>query len=233
MKPLFKLGRKLTKAEKETKRSDNIKAAIHEQAMLRRDRIKAEKVLLQTKYLNVVKGSKKIHNLVINSNHEDPVKLFEHLMDLSVVFEADTPLTKPIIHSVNEDKSTTMPMIEILRTIGIICGDSSRWMRWCDRNILEALSYNPRGVYNSVLNKIIQIRARKNFLIQTNADGKVKIHKHPKTDPYTEEEKAAMLNKAKEDEHIKRMGIGTEAFSEVKNIHESAEVEVARMPFTW
>ena len=38
-----------------------------------------------------------------------------------------------------------------------------------------------------------------------------------------------MLNKAKEDEHIKRMGIGTEAFSEVKNIHESAEVEVARM----
>jgi hypothetical protein len=88
---------------------------------------------------------------------------------------------------------------------------------------------NPIGIVNNALNRRILKKAEKNFLYQISPDGKVKIHKHPKHMPLTEEQKVLMLAKAKEDEHRRRVGVSSDTHTAITEIQDGVEIEIQRI----
>lgn len=217
------------KTNKELIRKDRIAKSLESAIEKRRLAIEKNKELNRTIFRKTIINNKKVKNAIIEVAPNDPKKLLDQLINLADIYEDYGQLTKSMIHDVNKDKATLNDILEVLRLSGLIVGDGNRWMRWCDIDYLKAINKNLRCIYNNAINQYIKRKSKYSFLIQNDGNGKLKLLKHPKHEPLTDEEKTAMLANAKEAEHRKRMGIGKEADSEINSILDSAHVEVARM----
>lgn len=213
----------------EAERISRIKAEIEAAKELRlkkeRETIAANKEKCR-KYLLT---SKRLRELIAAKNNDSTGNLFDQCVSVYAIYVSDGSLTKAVIQDVISEASFVNDVIDVLKELGLIIGDNNRYLKFCTIDYIDAMLLNPIGIINNVMNRRILKKAEKNFLYQVAPDGKVKIHRHPKHMPLTEEQKVLMLAKAKEEEHRRRVGVSSDTHTAITEIQDGVEIEIQRI----
>lgn len=212
----------------EAERIARIKADIEAAKELR---LKKEREIIATnkeKCRKFLLTSKKLRELIVSKNNDSTGKLFDQCIAVYTIYVSDISVTRAMIQDITKDLPLATLVIEILSELGLIVGET-RNFKFCTIDYIDAMLLNPIGIINNAMNRRILKKAEKNFLYQMSPDGKVKIHKHPKYMPLTEEQKALMLAKAKEDEHRRRVGVSSDTHTAITEIQDGVEIEIQRI----
>ena len=217
------------KAQSEAERIDRIKTLMTEKRAERIEKANTKLTNDRELFKLAIARNKRLRDVIISNDSVDPTELFDAILRLNVIYVDSGQLTRAIVHDVDKNNKLTNLLIDTLREAGVIIGETSRWMRWCDTDSLSAMIKQPRGIVNHAVNEYFRKKAKRNFLYQLTSDGKVRIVKHPKYEPLTEDQKTAMLEKARLEEHKKRVGVPDLVGSEIDGIHHAADIEIARI----
>lgn len=199
-------------------------------------KIKEQKLLIEQQIIernklkvkNFIITSKKLRLEISLKQNIDSNKLFDACILMHSIYNENGVVTKTMIQDLLKEPSLVSPVIDVLSSIQLIVGEQ-RSLRFCNIDYIDAMLKDIRGIINHMLNQRIINKAKHNFLYQTAPDGKIKIVRHPKYEPLTEEQKAIMLAKAREEEHIRRTGMSSASEKAIKEIEDSTNIELARI----
>jgi hypothetical protein len=182
-----------------------------EQEVLIANRKKAKAFILKSSKLKAIIAEKSC----------DSNKLIDSLLTCCDIYVSGGALQKSDIQNTD--------VIDALIGIEMIIRNPNRSYRFCTIDHIEAGLLNPIGVFNKMMNTRILKKCDRNFLYSAGPDGKVVIKQHPKYEPLTEDQKAILYAKAKEDEHRKRVGVSTATNAQITDIMDGVEIELARV----